>query len=69
MPCVPGFTPVVSVAKLVAVVDGKVVRTAPWRISEEIVGIKLAYFSTALAPKPSMRNSSSHPLGLSPQLI
>jgi hypothetical protein len=39
MPCVPGFTPVVNVAKLVAVVEGNEVRTAPWRISDERVGI------------------------------
>ena len=53
-------------AKLVAVVEGKEVLTAPWRIKDDKVGMWLAYLATASAPRPSTKKSSSRPTGLGP---
>ena len=40
IPCVPGSSPVINVARLVAVVDGNDVRSAPACVREEIVGMR-----------------------------
>ena len=66
MPWAPGIAPVVNVAKLVAVVVGNEVVTTPLSIAAESTGIWSAYALIASAPKPSMRNRTSRPLGLSP---
>ena len=65
----PGISPVVSVARLVAVVEGNDVCTVAWAISEARVGATDEYFSNASAPKPSMRKRSSRPDGDCPALI
>jgi hypothetical protein len=68
IPCTPGNVPVVSVAKEVAVVDGKDVWIVAKFVSLEIAGIASPYFSITSAPKPSIRNKSSRPLGDGPTL-
>jgi hypothetical protein len=63
------MTPVVSVARLVAVVDGKEVCTFPSDASESRLGAYVAYVPSTSAPNPSIRKRSSRPLGLSPTFI
>jgi ribosomal protein S19 len=65
IPCAPGSTPVIRVARLVAVVDGKEVLNEAVAVRDAIVGMMLAYFSMTSAPKPSTRKRSSRPAGLS----
>ena len=61
-----GKVPVVSVASDVAVVDGKEVFIVENFVNRAIVGMASAYFSITSAPKPSIRNRSSRPLGEGP---
>ena len=69
MPCAPGKVPVVSVASEVAVVEGKAVCTLPLRVKVESVGMYSAYLSITSSPKPSIKKSTSRPLGDSPAPI